>query len=117
MKSQMALVAKKHARTHEWLDQRSLALDRAIADMIRSQPEMLQRARATLDRWIEQRAPNVPQALLEWKGILDRCETEEILSLITREDEEARRLRQSSPFCGILPQEIRHKILLEYESC
>lgn len=103
-------------RTHQWLDQRSLAMDVAIAEMIRSRPELLDRARTTLARWIAQNEPDVPAALLEWREILDRSSVEEILQLLTRSDEDACRLRQSSPFCGILSDEKRLAILREYET-
>ena len=91
-------------------------MDQAVAEMIRSKPELLNRAKTTLPRWIAQREPNVPAVLLEWREILDRSSLEEILQLLTRADQEACRLRQSSPFCGILPEEARLAILREYES-
>jgi hypothetical protein len=104
------------ARTHEWIDQRSLAFDRAIAKMIRAQPVLLNHAQITLDRWIQQRRPSVPAILLQWQEILSCWPLEKILDLLTSSAEEPRRLRQSSPFCGILPQEARLAILKEYES-
>lgn len=106
----------RHPETHEWIDQRSLALERAVAEMIRARPELLNRARITLARWIAQREPEVPFALLEWRNILNNSSLEEILDFITQNNEEARRLRQSSPFCGILPQAVRLAILKEYET-
>lgn len=106
----------QHPQTHEWIDQRSLALERVVAAMIRTKPELLDRARNTLARWIAQREPEVPFALLEWREILNKSSLEEILDFITQDNEEARRLRQSSPFCGILPHDVRLAILKEYET-
>jgi hypothetical protein len=103
-------------RTHEWIDQRSLALDRAIVEKLRAQPALLERARATLSRWLEQRQPTVPSVLHEWHEILANWPLDRILELLTRGDETARRLRQSSPFCGILSPEERWAILKAYES-
>jgi hypothetical protein len=103
-------------RSHEWIDRRSLALDRAIAEVIRSQPELLERAKTTLTRWVEQRQPSVPPVLLEWKEILDHWPLDKILVFLESADETARRLRQSSPFCGILTPEQRLAIFKEYES-
>ena len=112
-----APINKRHRKvTHEWIDQRSLALDTEIAQMIREQPELLDRAKTTLARWIQAREPNVPAALLEWAIILNNRTLNEILALLTRDDEEARRLRQSSPFCGILSEERRLAIFKEYET-
>jgi hypothetical protein len=103
-------------RTHAWIDQRSLALDRAIAQTLRAQPQMLERVKATLGRWIEQRQASVPPVLIEWREILDDWSLEKILDLLTSADERPRRLRQSSPFCGILSPEERLAIFKEYES-
>jgi len=103
-------------RTHEWLDQRSLAMDKAIAKIIRSKPELLDRAKATLARWIQQKGSCVPIALLEWQEILAKNSLEDIMQFLVQDDEEARRLRQSSPFCGILPEKDRLAILQEFES-
>jgi hypothetical protein len=106
----------EHPQTHEWIDQRSLALERAVAAMIRSQPELIERAKMTLARWIAQRQPDVPIALLEWQDVFEKSTVEEILDFISQDSEKARRLRQSSPFCGILPNEVRFAILKEYET-
>lgn len=104
------------ARTHEWIDQRSLALDKAIAQKLRAQPQLLQRAKATLQRWIQQRQPAVPRAFLEWKEILDTWPFEKILAFLTSAEQEPTRLRQSSPFCGILTEAERIAIFKEYEA-
>lgn len=103
-------------RSHEWIDRRSLALDRRIADKLAAQPEFLERARQILERWIHQRQPNPPAALLEWRRILRERSVGEILALLRSDSEEARRLRQSSPFCGILEPEERLAIFREYET-
>ena len=105
----------KRSRTHEWIDQRSLALDRAIAQRLRAQPDLLERAKTTLERWIEQREPSVPRVLLEWREILDDWPLEGILEFLSSAEERARRLRQSSPFCGILSPEERLAVFKDYE--
>jgi len=91
-------------RTHERIDQRSLALARAIVDGIDRDPSRvgLDRARSTCRRW-RLEAPS--RAVVEWSRILE-LEWEAIRLLLLDPGEEGRRLRQSSPFCGILsPQE------------
>ena len=102
--------------SHEWIDQRSLTLHTEVAQMIRGKPELLTRAKANLQRWIQNQKPPVSAALREWDVILKNSTLEEVLSLITRDDEDARRLRQSSPFCGILTQERRLAIFQEFEA-
>ncbi len=103
-------------RSHEWIDQRSLAFDRAIAAKLQVDPSLLERARATLKRWLNQRQPTPPQVLLEWQQILETWPADQILQLLVDSSQHARRLRQSSPFCGILSSEERLGILKDYES-
>ena len=79
-------------------------------------PPLLRRTRATLDRWLAQRASAAPSVLREWQEILAHWPLERILDLLTSSDENTRRLRQSSPFCGILSREERQAILKDYEA-
>ena len=104
------------SRSHEWIDQRSLAMGRAIAGKVRAQPALFQIAKDILKRWIQQRQPDVPIVLQEWQEILTQWSVEKILDLLTSDDENARRLRQSSPFAGVLSQEERRSIFDEYEA-
>ncbi len=106
----------KQSRTHEWIDRRSLALDRAIARKLRAQPALLRHAKTTLERWIEQRQPSVSPVLLEWQEILNHWPPERIFGFLTSGEERPARLRQSSPFCGILSPQERLAIFKEYES-
>ena len=103
-------------RSHEWIDERSLELDRQVATKLRADPSLLERARTTLDRWLAQRPSGVPSVLREWQEILSRWPLERSLELLASSDENTRRLRQSSPFCGILSPEERLAILKDYES-
>ena len=61
-------------RSHEWIDQRSLALDRAVVEKLRAEPALVDRARQTLGRWLEQRRAAVPPVLLEWRERLRRLQ-------------------------------------------
>src|SRR5438445_7523534 len=54
-------------------------------------------------------AEGVPRALGEWREILDRP-WPEIAALITDADEPAVRLRQSSPFAGVLTPGERRRV-------
>ena len=79
---------------HSVIDQRSLLLARAVAERIDRIPALLDQARAWAARH------NAP-ALLEWQAIL-RGTWPEIKATLLRPDQEGQRLRQSSPFVGIL---------------
>lgn len=91
-------------KLHSQIDQRSLAMARAIVARIDRDPARagLAKAKETCRRWME-RCP-LP-AHREWSSLLDRP-WEEVRSLLLEESESGQRLRQSDPFCGILtPQE------------
>jgi hypothetical protein len=84
--------------------------------MLQQKPELLGKAKTTLARWIQQREPDVPAVLGEWQNILETWPLEKILELLRSPEEDARRLRQSSPFCGFLTPEKRLAIFKEYEA-
>jgi hypothetical protein len=60
-------------------------------------------------RWRAQRGQNVPAWLSEWQDLLDQP-WESIAALITEPSENGARLRQSTPFAGILTQQERRRI-------
>ena len=100
-------------RTHEWIDQRSLALHDAVADKLEADPELLDVARANLQRWL---ATTSRPALLEWRRLLDDTPLPELVRLLRSTSDNATRLRQSSPFAGVLTPEERQSILDRYGS-
>ena len=95
-------------KTHEQIDRRSLALAQAVADVIDRDPTGvdLDRARTTCRRWYQE-TPS--PAVEEWGRILG-LEWEAIRQRLLDPGEEGRRLRQSSPFCGILSPRERWEI-------
>jgi hypothetical protein len=101
-------------KTHQQIDERSLALARAIVDKIDRDPQRagLEKARATCRRWFQERP--LP-AIREWMEILDRP-WEEIRAVLLDESEHGQRLRQSDPFCGILTPQGRWDIYQAFQS-
>ena len=100
-------------RAHEWIDRRSLALHDAVAAKLEAHPELLDVARANLRRWLR---VNPAEALQEWARLLDATPLPALTALLRSADEGATRLRQSSPFAGLLTPQKRQAILHEYES-
>lgn len=98
---------------HEVIDRRSLELDQLIAEKLRRDPALLKVAHDNLDRWMSKHGPH--PTLLEWKELLNTRSFEQVLDLLCSWDEEARWLRQSSPFVGILTEEERWAIFAKYE--
>jgi predicted unusual protein kinase regulating ubiquinone biosynthesis (AarF/ABC1/UbiB family) len=88
---------------HSELDEISLALARGVADRLRVQPELLDLARNNLARWSRQNASSksLLRCYAEWQDILSRP-VEEICARLVAETEEGQRLRQNSPFAGVL---------------
>lgn len=100
-------------RAHEWIDRRSLALHHAVAAKLEAHPELLDVARANVQRWLR---ANPAAALQEWARVLDATPLPALIALLRSADERATRLRQSSPFAGVLTPRERQVILSDYES-
>ena len=94
---------------HALLDARRLATHREIAKRIDADPALLGKALGNIERWSRQMG-RTPPALAEWQGLLRTLPWERIRPLLVQDDEESRRLRQSSPFVGILTQRERMEI-------
>ena len=92
--------------SHQWLDRANLEMCRAIAKKIRREPNLMRIPRANLRYW-ESRFGGLPQAHREWKEILERNPTRRVLELLTQDNDEGQRLRQSDPFIGILTEKER----------
>ena len=101
--------------THEHRDAISLAFDRLTAERIAADPALIERARATLARWLATCSPRVRPVLIEWQTVLDGPR-EALLALLGATDERATRLRQSSPFAGIFSAAERSAILKQFHS-
>jgi len=101
-------------KDHRLIDERSLAFDRVIAAKLRSEPALVEKARSNLVRWLETCSAAARTDLLEWQRLLSGP-FDELLVLLEATDERATRLRQSSPFCGILTPEERLGIIREFQ--
>ena len=111
--SQAARLFSDHIR----IEERSIALHRAVADRIRENQGLMKEAVNNLNRFIQQflsekRKPVT--ALLEWQELLENQSLEEVLDFMVSDSERARRLRQSSPFAGILTPRERWRIYEAY---
>ena len=99
-------------RSHEWIDRRSLALHQAVAGKLADRPELMEVVRENLRRWL---ARDPQPALREWQRLVEALELDELLRLLRSPDERAARLRQSSPFAGVLSARERQDILDRHE--
>ncbi|MCC6215875.1 MAG: hypothetical protein IT376_13505 [Polyangiaceae bacterium] len=89
--------------------ERSPALHAEVARRLCAEPAILERARATLESWIERGGRSVP-LLLEWRAVLARP-PEAVAAFLTDRSERAAWLRSASPFAGALDPRTRLAIL------
>ncbi len=109
--------AARNFSDHIRIEERSIALHRAVAERIRGNPKLMEEAIINLQRYLKQsfsdsRKPISP--LVEWQELLENQSLEEILDFMVSDSERAKRLRQSSPFAGILTPQERWRIYEAY---
>ncbi len=105
---------KRPYSDHNRLDARSLALHELVARKIEAAPALLDKARANLRRW-QETSGSPSLAFAEWEHILDNP-IDQVLAVLVERSERATRLRQSSPFCGILTEAQRRAIYESYST-
>ena len=99
---------------HDRLDERSLAMHRLIAAKLQANPALLEKARENVRRW--QASDGRPTlALAQWEQIL-RGPLSQVAQFLAERSERATRLRQSSPFAGILTETERQTIYESYST-
>ena len=96
---------------HEQHDRLSLEVARRIAAELPRRPEWIAAARANLDRWSvrNQGSARLVGCYDEWRAILSRP-IEDICAILIAPTDEGQRLRQNSPFVGVLPVSIVEEI-------
>ena len=95
----------KFDHPHQLNDRMRLFTHRAIAAKIDASPSLLGKAGANLERWRIRSFDGVlPPALQEWRDLLDALPWPALRDILTSDCEESNRLRQSTPFTGILTQ-------------
>lgn len=94
---------------HRVIEARSLAMHCLIAQKIAADPALLNIARRNIAAWRARYGESPPRALDEWQALLERP-WPEIAALIIDPGEAAARLRQSSPFAGVLTPAERQRV-------
>lgn len=81
------------------IERRIFWMHRMIADRLKADPGLLQVAQRNIARWRSQSGDK--PWMREWERIIARG-VGNVIAVLTEESENARRLRSSSPFAGIL---------------
>ena len=93
---------------HALVEATSLELHRVVAEGLRAEPALIERAQARVRGWL--RDGTVARSLAEaWSALLARP-LEEVTTFLIDPGERARQLRQTSPFAGFLDPRTRWAI-------
>lgn len=85
---------------HRIAEARSLAYHRVVAERLTRDPQVIERARKRIDAWLAE--PNRSSSYLEqWRALL-AGPRERLLEVLRSMDEQAKALRQCTPFPGEL---------------
>jgi excisionase family DNA binding protein len=98
-------------------EEKSLRLHQALLTRMLTEPNaVLLKARNNLDRWhsMHRRDGMTVRYLEEWQRVLDSG-LDAIVDVIISPSQEARELRQNSPFAGVLPNETRLQVLRTFK--
>ena len=92
---------------HAYNEERSLWLHRAIAERLRADPAVvLEKARSNLAQARRVHGPSVLPYLRHWDALLDGP-LDRLTTVMTSLTQEARDLRQCTPFAGVLSAQER----------
>jgi hypothetical protein len=104
--------ANTRGNRHRLVELRSLALHRRIAEMIEEDPLTIERARHRVRRWMDgsEYFTGSRSYASRWSELLSGPR-QQLLDVLTSDDEDSRALRQSSPFAGFLSELERKRIM------
>ncbi len=107
-----APAATRELWSHEFLDALALEQFKATARRLKAEPALINLARTNIRRWIAKTGFHAGEirALMEWEALLHPEKLRHLLQVMTDLGEDATRMRQSSPFAGILSVEDRERI-------
>lgn len=99
------------AKTHAAATQRELRTSREIAEMVRRDPTLVDRARRHVIRLLNEDQGMAKADILEWRQLLETYSPDRLADLLSSESSRAERLRQSSPFFAVLTSSEREAVL------
>jgi hypothetical protein len=103
---------------HQLIEERGYEMDQVVAEVLRGDPAKLDQ----VVNWIKARlsdpdySVHSKDALQEWLDLIQERGLPGVLEKLIDRSEEAFRMRHSSPFAVIMPQDERLRILRRYEA-
>jgi len=106
---------RQPVRSHTQTEERALLMAREIADLIRSDPSLITRAKNHLNRLLHDDQGIATGDIAEWRQLLETHSPKRLRQLLVSRSSRANRLRQSSPFFAILTAEERDRLVASLE--
>lgn len=103
---------------HQIIDERSYEMHQVIADVLRRSPGQLVLVKTWIDRMLgnPDYSEQNKDALREWQRVIEQQGVRGVLTVLDDRGDEAVRMRQSTPFAVLMPQDKRREILDKYEA-
>ncbi|MBK8038689.1 MAG: hypothetical protein IPK22_16400 [Verrucomicrobiaceae bacterium] len=106
--------------SQEFIDALSLARHRTVAEMLATDPGIIETARTNAERWLTSGNYDAGESysVSEWLPLLEATRRDELIEALTSPSQNATRMRQSSPFTGIIPKPayriLRERLIQEW---
>lgn len=92
-------MAQRTLDPHRLAELRSIAFHGVVAERIAADPELVRRARHRVESWLA--SNHVVHYAARWSELLDGPR-DRLLERLVADDDDARALRQATPFAGVL---------------
>ncbi len=103
------------AQSHKESAERSLRIARAITELMKSDPSLVQRALQRTKRLLHEDQGIANSDIAEWRNLLETYSSEHLRQLLVSTSSRAQRLRRSSPFFAVLTADERDQVLEKVE--
>lgn len=106
---------RRSPQTHADADRRQLLMAEGVAELTRTDPSLIKRAKQHLDRLMREGQGTASGDIAEWKQLLEAYSPERVRDLLASSSSRAQRLRQSSPFFAVLTPSERDFVTAKIE--
>jgi hypothetical protein len=104
------------AQSHAESADRSLRMAKAIAELIKADPSLIQRSLQHINRLLLEGQGTANSDIGEWRQLLETYSSVRLRELLVSRSSRADRLRRSAPFFAVLTPEERDKMMMAIET-